>query len=297
MDTFSKVLEDFGTHLMLFLPKLVVSLVVFTATLVVAGLLGRAVRRTMERHNADAELTLLMSKLARWAMIILGSVMALQQVNFDVTAFLTGLGILGFTIGFALQGISQNFVAGILLLLQQPFDIGDVIKVGAFSGKVATVDLHTTELHTFDGKTILIPNADVLTGAIVKYNHASHRYIKVVAGVSYDSDLDFVRQTTINAINDIVGVLKDPAPDVVFNNLGPSTIDFAAHYWIDTEQIGIAKAKDAGVRAIKTAFEQANIEMPYPTQTVYLRQQGDSIASQPNNSISVPTASPMARMQ
>ena len=119
MDAFSQVLQDLLTHFVLFLPKLVVSLVVFATTLVAAGVLGRAVRRIMEGRKVGNELTLLMSRLVRWTIIILGSVIALQQVDFDVTAFLAGLGILGFTVGFALQGISQNFVAGILLLLQQ----------------------------------------------------------------------------------------------------------------------------------------------------------------------------------
>ena len=273
MDNVPEVLQDLLTRLMLFLPKLMVSLLVFAATLIVAGLLGRAVRRAMERRKANAELTLLMSKLTRWIVIILGCIVALQQVDFDVTAFLTGLGVLGFTIGFALQAISQNFVAGVLLLLQQPFDVGDVIQVGEFVGTVITVDLRTTELRAADGKTILIPNADVLTSAVVKYNDGSLRCIEVLAGVSYDSDLDFARQTAVNAIGGIAGVLQDPAPAVVFNNLGPSTVDFAVYYWVDTVRIGPGEATDAGVRAIKTAFEQANIEMPYPTQTVYLRQE------------------------
>lgn len=273
METLDQVLQDLLTHFVLFLPKLVVSLVVFAVTLIAAGALGRTVRRVMERRKVGYELTLLMSRLVRWTIIVLGSVVALQQVDFDVAAFLTGLGILGFTVGFALQGISQNFVAGILLLLQQPFDIGDVIQVGEFLGEVVTVDLYATKLRTLDGKTVLIPNATVLTSSVVNYSDGTRRRIEVAAGVSYDSDLNLVRQTTINAINDIAGVLQDPAPEVVFNNLGPSTVDFTVYYWIDAEQTSVIQAKDAGVKAIKTAFEQANIEMPYPTQTVVLRQE------------------------
>jgi small conductance mechanosensitive channel len=273
METLNQVLQDLLTHFVLFLPKLVVSLVVFAVTLIAAGTLGRTVRRVLERRKASYELTLLISRLVRWTIIVLGSVVALQQVDFDVAAFLTGLGILGFTVGFALQGISQNFVAGILLLLQQPFDIGDVIQVGEFLGEVVTIELRTTKLRMLDGKTVLIPNADVLTSSVVNYSDGSQRRIEVAAGVSYDSDLDLVRQTTVNVINDIAGVLQDPAPEVVFNNLGPSTVDFTVYYWIDTEQTSVVQAKDAGVRTIKTTFEQASIEMPYPTQTVVLRQE------------------------
>ncbi len=272
MGNFSGVLQDLLARFILFLPKMVLSLVVFIAALVVAGMLSRAVRRAMERRKVKTELTLLMGNLTRWTVIVLGCVMALQQVNFDVTAFLTGLGVLGFTVGFALQGISQNFVAGILLLLQQPFDIGDRIRVGEFEGDVVTIDLGTTKLRSSLREMIVLPNAMVLTSAVVKINDGNLRCIEVVAGVSYDSDLGFVEQTVINAISGIESVVQDPAPCVVFDNLGPSTADFTVYYWFDTRLSGSGAAKDAGVRAIKVAFEEAKIEMPFPTQVVHLHQ-------------------------
>ncbi|MCP4544276.1 MAG: mechanosensitive ion channel [Chloroflexi bacterium] len=262
MDTFSQALQDLLTHFVLFLPKLMISLVIFTATLVTAGMFGRTIQRIMERRQANEKSKLLMGRIGRWSIIILGSTIALQQVDFDVTAFLTGVGILGFTVGFALQGINQNFVDGILLLLQQPFDISDTIQVGDFLGEVVTIDMYTTKLRTFDGTTVLIPNADVLNQSIINYGDSSHRRVEVSAGVAYDSDLDFVHQTATSVINDIAGVIKDPAPNTVFNNLGSPTIDFTIYCWIDTELTNVAQAKDAAIRALKIAFEQTNIVMP-----------------------------------
>jgi small conductance mechanosensitive channel len=226
----------------------------------------------MKRRDAEEEITLLMSRLARWAILVLGCVIALQQIDFDLTAFLTGLGILGFTVGFAVQDVSKNFVAGVLLLLQQPFDIGDAIEVGGHAGTVITIDLRATELRTFDGKNVLIPNADVFTSAIVHYGRASRRRIELSAGVAYDSDLEMVKSTAIDAISDVEGVLQDPVPNVVFNQLGPSTVDFTLYYWVDVRIIGIFDAKDVGVRIIKRTFEEAQVEMPYPIQTVHLHR-------------------------
>jgi small-conductance mechanosensitive channel len=96
--------------------------------------------------------------------------------------------------------------------------------------------------------------------------------MEVVGGVSYDSDLGFVEQTAISAVSEIESVVQDPAPCVVFNNLGSSTVDFIVYYWFDTGKSGPAAARDAGVRAIKVAFEKAKIEMPFPTQVVHLHQ-------------------------
>lgn len=272
MDTISQIPEDWLADFVRFMPKLLFSLVVFVASLTAAGLLGRVASKAIERRGADPELTLLTGQVTRWGTVVVGSIVALQQVNFDVTAFLAGMGILGFTIGFAIQDVSKNFVAGTLLLLQQPFDIGDAIEVGDFSGTVVTIDLRATELRTFDGVNVLIPNADVFTSPIVNYSRTNRRRIEVAAGVAYDSDLELVRKTATEAIAAIPGVLEEPALDVVFENLGPSTVDFRVYYWVDMEQIGFLAAKDAGVKAIKTTFEEAGIDMPYPTQTVYVRQ-------------------------
>lgn len=272
MDTSLQIFEEWLVRFGNFLPNLIVSLVVFILSLVAAGLLSRVVRRAMQQRKADPELTLLVGHVTRWSIVILGVVVSLQQINFDVTAFLTGLGILGFTIGFGIQDVSKNFIAGTLLLLQQPFDMGDAIKVGEFSGTVTTIDLRSTELRTFDGKSVLIPNADVFTSPIVNYSRTNSRRVELTVGVSYDSDLDFVRKMTTDTILGIPGVIQEPPISIIFDNLGPSSVDFTVYYWIDTGQTDVMIAKDAGITGLKAAFEKAQIEMPYPTQVVHLQQ-------------------------
>jgi len=268
MDTFFQIAEEWWGSFGSFVPKLIVSLIVFVLSLVTAGLLSQAIRKAM--RSRDPELTLLIGHITRWSVIILGTVIALQQINFDVTAFLTGLGILGFTVGFAIQDVSKNLVAGVLLLLQQPFDIGDAIMVNSFAGTVMTIDLRATELRTFDGKSVLIPNADVFTSPIVNYSRTSNRRIALAVGVAYDSDLDFVRQTAIEAIINVPGILSDPPPNVIFDNLGPSSVDFTLYYWIDPGQTDILNAKSNGITIIKATFEKAKIEIPYPIQVIHL---------------------------
>jgi small conductance mechanosensitive channel len=255
-----------------FLPKLVVALIVFIVGLYLAGIFARMVRRGLERRKTDPELTLLASKVTRWAVIVLGTLAALQQVNFNITAFLTGLGIVGFTIGFALQDVSKNFVAGLLILIQQPFDIGDAIKVTDYAGTVIAIDLRATELHTFDGQIVFIPNADVFTNPITNYTKASKRRVDLSAGVAYESDLEEVSQTALEAISSIPGLLQDPAPTLHFQGFGGTTVDLTLFYWIDTNQTDPFTAKDIGLKEIKVAFERAGIEMPYPTQRIYLEQ-------------------------
>ena len=217
---------------------------------------------------------MLVVQLTRWSLIILVAIVALQQMGFDVSAFLVSLGVLGFTVGFALQDISKNFVAGLLLLLQQPFDIGDAIEVAGYSGTVEDVDLRATQLRTFDGKVVLIPNTDVYTSAITNFSKAERRRLELTVGVAYGSDLDLTRAATLEAVTHVKGILAEPAPQVVFNNFGGSSIDFTLYYWVNTSEADILAARDQAVVAINAAFAAQNIEIPYPVQTVLMQQPG-----------------------
>jgi small conductance mechanosensitive channel len=256
----------------LFFPKVILALVVFVIGLYLAGLTARLVRRAMERRRTDPEAAVLITKISRWSVILLAAMVALQQVNFNVTAFLTGLGILGFTVGFALQDVSKNFVAGLLLLIQQPFDVGNAIKVTDFAGTVMAIDLRATEIHTFDGQIVLIPNADVFTNPIINYTRAKKRRVEVSVGVAYESDLEEVSRLAVDAIASVPGLLDDPAPIVHYQAFGSSTIDWTIYYWIDTGQTDPFTARDVGMQNIKAVFERAKIDMPYPTQRVYVEQ-------------------------
>lgn len=264
--------EQMLASLVLLLPRVVASAVILGATFLVAGLASRAVSSALTKRKASPEAALLTRRILRWSVIMLGGVAALAQVGFDVTAFLTGLGVIGFTVGFAIQDVSKNLVAGLLLLLQQPFELGSVVTIGGYTGTVQTVDLRATHIRTFDGRMVLIPNADVYTTPIVNFGRGTRRRLDLTAGVAYESDLDFVTKTALEAIASIPGVLTDPAPALVFSALGPSTVDFQLFYWIDTGETGFLFAKDAGIKVIKSAFEQAGIEMPYPIQTIHLKQ-------------------------
>jgi small-conductance mechanosensitive channel len=271
MDAVLESLQTLLTQFLLLLPKLVVSVIVFVVTLIASAFLSKTVEQALAEREARPEITLLLRKVTRWTILILGTIIALQQVEFNVTAFLTSLGLLGFTLGFAIQDVSKNFVAGILLLLQQPFNIGDAIEVAGHRGNVETIDLRSTELATASGKHITIPNADVFASSIVNYGHRHQRLLELQAGVAYESDLEDVRATAEAAIAQIPGVLADPAPQVAFEELAPSTVNLTVYYWVDRGQTSVAAARDAGVCALKRAFEEAEIDMPYPTQVVHVR--------------------------
>jgi small-conductance mechanosensitive channel len=268
MDGLDSTLEAMLAGIVDSFPKIIAALVVFFLSLLVAGLVARAVQRGMNKRGVEEHITLLLGKVVRWALIILGTALALEQVNFDLTTFLAGLGIVGFTVGFAIQDVSKNFIAGLLLLLQQPFDLGDTIKVGEFTGVVQLVDLRATELRTLDGLYVLIPNADVFTSPITNITRAAVRREAISVGVAYESDLAEVQRIALATIVGVDGFVADPKPRAVFDTFAPSTIDLTVYYWYDTKVSNPQMARDQGIALLKTAFDQAGIEMPFPTQMV-----------------------------
>ncbi len=265
-------LESIINRIILFIPKLVVAIIIFLLTLYVARLGFRIVSSALEKRRVDPELNLLLSRIAQIAIIVLGIIWALATVDFDVTGFVAGLGIVGFTIGFALKDVAENFVAGVLLLLQQPFDIGDAVEAGGFSGKVTNIAIRTTTIRTWDGLLVIIPNAQVYSNPITNYSQVDHRRISIDVGVGYESDLQKVDDILLEIVNRLPGARDEPAPIVVFKEFGDSSINATLYFWIDVSEAAYFDTIDAAVKRIKVAFEKEGINIPYPIQTVYMQQ-------------------------
>jgi small conductance mechanosensitive channel len=130
---------------------------------------------------------------------------------------------------------------------------------------VTDISLRTTELRTYDGRYVLIPNANVFLSTVVNYTRSVERRIEISLGVAYDADLDKVARVAIESILKIPGALEKPAPQVAFSAFGWTTIQFTTYFWIDTRQTGTTEAQDTGIRVLKSAFEEAAIGSPFPS--------------------------------
>jgi len=243
------------------LPRLVSSMVFFLVTLYVSGIAGRAVNRALKRRNADPELSLLLIRLVKLAIVITGTVIALQQVGFDLTAFVAGLGIIGFTLGFALQDVSKNLIAGVLLLIQQPFDIGDTVEVGGYVGVVTNINLRATEIQTYDGVIVLIPNTIVYSKPVRNFNRVDRCCIEMNISVSYGSDLAAIENIVVDALGRLSGVIaNDPAPRVTFKGFSENAIELSAHYWIEVKVVGQSSNIEESVGSVSASLAKSGIK-------------------------------------
>lgn len=254
------------------LPNILTALLIFIFSLYFAGVLSNLLKKVLTRRNVTAGVVSLLSDIVRWVVIIFGTITALQRF-FNVTAFITGLGIIGFTVGFALQNVMQNFVSGIILLVQQPFKVGDEISVLGFDGQVLKIDLRTTDLQTLDGRVAILPNADVLSHVIVNYTRARRRRVDLPLTIPYGASPEQIRAILLSVVKDVPGYALVPVPEVNFTNFGNSSIELVASFWVNTTVIKVESAKDAALVKVREAFEQQGIKLPIPAQTFYVRSE------------------------
>ncbi|RPI93439.1 MAG: hypothetical protein EHM40_09790 [Chloroflexi bacterium] len=249
-------------------PKLLSALVIFVLSLYFARILSNVLKRVLQRRRAPAGVVQLLGQLTLWSIIVAGTISALQQF-FAVTAFLTGLGILGFTVGFALQDIMKNFASGVILLLQQPFHVGETIGVKGFDGTVLAIDLRATEMRAADGRVVILPNADVLSNPIVNYSRANERRVEFSLNLSHTCEPTAVRKIILEAIEEVAGVVKEPEPMILFNNLTDSALELNGSFWVDVTKNDPLRAKESVLLKVKSVFKEQGIEIPHPVSIQY----------------------------
>src|SRR6266498_5734055 len=244
------------------IPNLITALVIFVASLYLARIISNILRRVLNKRKAPAGVTHILAQLTLWTIIVIGTITALQ-LFFNVTAFLTGLGILGFTVGFALQDVMKNFASGIILLLQQPFHVGESIGVKGFDGTVLAIDLRSTEMRAADGRVVILPNADVLANPIVNYSRANQRRVELSLNLSHTSEPRAVRQIVLDAIQSVPGFVSEPEPVIVFNSLTDHAMELNVNFWVDVTKNDPFHAKDTVLLNVMSVFNEQGIEIPH----------------------------------
>jgi small conductance mechanosensitive channel len=263
--------QQFVENFMAGIPNLLTALVIFVISLYLARLLSNLLKRVLQRRRAPAGVAHLLGEVVLWSIVIAGTITALERF-FPVTAFLAGLGILGFTVGFALQDIMKNFASGVILLLQQPFHVGETIGVKGFDGTVLAIDLRATEIKAADGRVVILPNAEVLANPIINYSRANQRRVDFNLYLSHAIDAGVVRQIILDAIQGVPGFVAEPEPVIVFNSLTDHALELNVNFWVDVTKNDPLHAKDTVLLKLKSVFHEQGIEIPHPVQTLLSTQ-------------------------
>jgi small-conductance mechanosensitive channel len=253
------------------IPGLLTALIILLLTRFVAKFIQRLAYRLGKQVLRNNFLQLLLSKTSYIFTWTIGIVLACTFAfpGFSLGDVVTTLGLSSIAIGFAFQDIFKNFLAGILLLLQQPFRIKDQIIIDGYEGTVEDISIRTTQIRTYQGERVILPNSMVFTSAIQVRTAFPFRRTDLAVGVDYNTPLGKAREVLQQTLGHIKGVVSDPVWEIDIISFGDSSIDLLVRYWTEPDQTTVRRTQTQVIMAIKAAFDQADINIPYPIRTVY----------------------------
>lgn len=246
------------------IPRAIAALLVIGLFWAIATFVRWLMRIIFRRIVEDLTVENLIKQVAYYAVWILGLIVALDAFGFDPQAVATGLGLTSLALGFALKDILSNFISGLLILVLRPFELGDQIIVGETEGNVERIELRATQLRTYDGRVVLVPNAEVFTSRIINNTAAPIRRGSVALFIGYDSDLQKAIGIIQNAAQVTDGVLEEPAASVRVQELGQDDIVLEARFWTDSLRSDFVATTSHVRQAIVTALKEADIGLPDP---------------------------------
>ncbi len=248
--------------------KLVLAIAILLIGRWIAKGLTVLARRAMERSKVDTMLAKFIGNLTYAALLTFVVLAAINQLGLQTTSFIAVIGAAGLAVGLALQGSLSNFAAGVLIIVFRPYKVGDYIEVGGVAGVVEEAQVFTTILKTPDNKTVIVPNAHIMSGTITNYSARSERRIDLVVGVGYDADLDKTREVLLELLGSDQRILEEPAAVIGVTELADSSVNFVVRPWVKTGDYWPVYM-DLNER-IKKRFDAEGITIPFPQRDVHI---------------------------
>ncbi len=275
IDTVVNSLRDILGNSIKILPALIAALIIIMLTRYAAQFTRNIAKKIGEKAFHSRSLQLLLCKTAYITTWILGVVFAcvIAFPGLRLGDIIATLGLGSVAIGFAFQDIFKNFLSGILILIQRPFRLDDQIIVGDYEGTVEKIDIRTTQIHTYGGERILVPNSQIYTSAVRVRTAFDQRRTDLSVGVDYNTSLPEAKDILQKTIEGVEGVLDKKPPEIDLVGFGDSSIDFVVRYWTHPRQPQVRQVQTRAIIAIKKALDGANIGIPYPIRTLYFYNQ------------------------
>ncbi|KAA2219845.1 mechanosensitive ion channel family protein [Maribacter flavus] len=274
-EAWTKMLEKLASWfdaLILNLPNIMIAIVVFIITVIISRYISKGVSRLLEKTKLQASMRSLLSKIASITIVLLGLFLVLGILNLSkaLNTVLAGAGVVGLAVGLALQGALANTYSGIVLSYIKHIKFGDWIESNGFEGEVIDLDLRSVTLRQPDNNLVFLPNKLVVENPIKNYSTTAQSRVILECGVGYESDLTFVRDLVKKTILEKFDSIENK-DDIIFlyEEFGDSSINFETRFWIkSTSALEVAKAKTTAMIAVKKAFDENGVNIPFPIRTL-----------------------------
>ena len=267
----SKIFNDFYVEISSKIPSIITALLVIIIFIILGKLFYSLIGKRIQKRWKDTIISNFVSEATKWSFYIFGIIIALNIVGFGgvASSLIAGAGISAIIFGFAFKDIGENFLAGIILALKRPFEIGDIIEVDGYKGHVRDLDLRITHLRNVEGKDIYIPNSSIIKNALINYTKDGNLRVNFMIGIAPECNINETRMLIIDYLKQNKQVLKNPMPNVVVAELGEFTTDLQVLFWVDIltnknlpdHYLG-HNIRSKAITDIKEILDANNIEMP-----------------------------------
>ena len=276
LDDLQRVARTYWEQFIYVLPRLAIAVIVMVGVWILATRLRSYFNGRIQARSHDPLLATFLTQIGRWVVVFAGLLIALQIIGVTgvVGGLLGGLGLSAFLVGFAFKDIAENFLAGVILAFNRPFEMNDSIEVSGLKGKVKAMNLRTTVIKTYDGKDIFVPNSIILKEPLSNFTRDGGIRMDFVVGIDYDADPERVIAIIMEELGQEEGLLRDSLHEsfAVTEELDVSTINVRVFFWIPADQYrrGALEGRSRLINRIKTRLLATdNVSLPSNVQEVY----------------------------
>lgn len=271
LDKLVDKLSGWGEGFILKAPNFVIALLVFILFWQIGKYFGRFLKNVLLKRVAQESIKAIIARTSFIVIVLIGFFIALGILDLDkvLTSVLAGAGVIGLAIGLALQGTLNNTFSGIILSFLPNIKIGDFIETNNHAGRVVDINLRSVTILESDNNFVVIPNSKIIEAPFKNFSGTNRSRIVVKCGVGYESDLEFVKKVTIDAVNGEFKQIGNEKIELFYTEFGDSSINYLIRFWADVrDRRDILKAQSAAIMAIKKAYNENNINIPFPIRTL-----------------------------
>lgn len=278
-DSIKGISEKLGgwlDSLILNLPNFLLAVIVFIIFVVLAKYIGRIFERVTRRQIKQDSIRIMVVKVIKAVVILIGFFIALGLLNLDkvLTSVLAGAGVVGLAIGLALQGTLNNTFSGLILSFLPELQIGDWVETNGYAGTVTEINLRNIVIKQSDNNYVIIPNSKIIEEPFKNFSRTPRSRIFVNCGVGYESDLEMVRDLTLEVIKDHFPQRGNEEIEFLYQEFGDSSINYVVRFWADvTKNRDILVAQNKAIIAIKKAYDAKDVNIPFPIRTINFKNQ------------------------
>ncbi len=226
---------------------------------------GQIIHTVLQHYGLNASIEQLLKNILSVLLLVLGLASVMAQFGFDIVSLVAGLGIAGLAVGFAAQSTLANFIAGITILLEQSFQVGDWVNINGNEGRVVVIALRTTHVLTRDNITVIIPNSNVASSEVTNITSKNFIRFDIRMRIAFEDDIDIARAEILQVLEDNDVILNRPETSATVAEIGEYGVFFIIRFWVKPAAVArMPKIKEGLQEAIKRAFDKANISTPYP---------------------------------